>query len=137
MKKEGRIALKEAEGMVGQFPYVLAYRSSGILLQTTAELDEKTRTDLFNEAAYVTDGNLEARFFSESGELHVFASGNGVCAVVTDFAGKHYLDERYEIAAKFREKIGTRTKLVVRRILDQDDDGQMIVRHTCLAGLEA
>ena len=138
MEKEGQITVRNAENIVGQYPYALIYRSSGIWLGETSRAD---LNGLFDEAAYMGDGYLEARFFSGTGELHLFRMESSARASVTTFAGQKYYDVKFVIKPQFHSSIAGNdkkkyTRIVVRRIIDQDNDGQTVVIKTCLAGLE-
>lgn len=114
------------------YAYALIYRSEGI------ELLEKSAADaeaLLDAESYTMDSNLEARFFGASGELHLFSDDGSVKAVLTEFDNAQYVDELYRIDAQFTtDQVG---KLIVRKLLDYDEDGQAYVKQTCLAGVEA
>lgn len=139
-KRYGKaIALEEAAGRVNSYEYALIYRSGGIQLSSVERSD---RTGLFEADSYRSDGCLEARFFSGNGELHLFAFEGDVKAVITDYRGldkTEYFDEKYALAKQFQlgSNESTKTTLVVRRLLDTDEDGQTVIRQTGLAGLEA
>ena len=105
------------------YEYALVYRLSEIVL---CRMEQLKSFDL-KEC-------MEARFFSEDKELHLFETEDGMCAVeVTDDGTEDCILKKYELAPKFA---GAGKRLVVQEYLDYDDDGQAVVALTRLRGVE-
>lgn len=74
---------------------------------------------------------LEARFFNENCEIRLFRTEQGLCAVkLTADPQDQYIEHRRAIANPklFGEQ------LITRDYLAPDEDGQMCVAQTCMAG---
>lgn len=117
------VTLQEAWASMHDYTYALLYKCSEIVLCETAELTDQ---DL--------DECMEARFFSDSMELHIFENENGMCAVrVTDTDENDVLIKEYELDSRFSGK-GTKL-LVVQEYIEYDADGQAFVGLTRLKGV--
>ena len=76
---------------------------------------------------------LEARFFSDTGELHIFEGEDGMEAVeVKDTDEKDILVKSYKLNEKF-SSMGT--CIYVQEYLTYDEDGQLGVALTRLKGI--
>ena len=77
---------------------------------------------------------LEARFFGENGELHLFQNnGEPKCIIIEDNVNDTDVDilvERYKLNNRFF-KLGS--KLLVKRYIGFDEDGQAYIKLTRLA----
>lgn len=72
------------------------------------------------KTSYEAEGIVEARFFNEMGELHLFVREEGICCYeIIDQEGDDipYLLREYEVK---REK----KQLIVKQYIDYDEDGQ-------------
>lgn len=117
------VTLQEAWASMHDYTYALLYKCSEIVLRETAELTDQ---DL--------DECMEARFFSDNMELHIFENENGMCAVrVTDTDENDVLIKKYELDSRFSGK-GTKL-LVVQEYIEYDADGQAFVGLTRLKGV--
>lgn len=112
--------LSEAREETMKYPYALLYRMSEVILAKGISEADRNLLD---------DGELlEARFFGDAGELHLFPGENGLKAVrisETDQA-KDYLDIEYTLAGNYAD-FGNKAKLCERRYLSYDEDGQAVV----------
>lgn len=115
------IGLDGIEKEFGKYSYAVFYELSSISLMDAASVSS------LPEECY------EARFFSEEGELHIFSTGSGMKAVEVKDDGKECIDVRYELEGKFRDR-GQR--LIIRKNLAYDEDGQSYVANTRLVGIE-
>ena len=105
-----------------RFPYALLYMISERILARTEDL-----------AGIRWEECLEARFFSEKEELHLFDDGEGMRAVLCEETDtQNQADTEYELQKAF---IPGMRRLTVREYFSYDDDGQLRVAKTRLAGL--
>ena len=105
-----------------KYTYALLYMISERVLTRTAELGNID-----------WDECLEARFFSEKEELHLFRDGQEMRAVICEETDtKDQTDREYELQKTF---IPGMTRLIVREYFAYDEDGQVMVAKTRLAGL--
>ncbi|MCD8109614.1 MAG: hypothetical protein LUE14_05885 [Clostridiales bacterium] len=122
--KTENICLEEAKEKAGHYPYLLAHMMSEVLFGKNA-VDNLVWEEL-----------LDARFFSENEELHIFrCEGEWMAVVATDTDDGNpddILTLTYPVAGKFR---GAGRELAVRQYLSADEDGQMIVNLTRLCGI--
>lgn len=73
---------------------------------------------------------IEARFFSEQGELHVFdADGERKAVAVEDDGDGLVYEKMYRLDGKYR-KLGK--YIAVQEYLNYDEDGQLVVELTRL-----
>lgn len=117
-----RISMDQALEKIAAYQYALIYEMSEIIFCRTENLGHVEG-----------DECLEARFFDESGELHIYEEDGRRCAVMArgtmddDCLMKKYaLQERYFGAGKY---------LCVCEHLAYDEDGQAVVALTRLAGV--
>lgn len=76
---------------------------------------------------------VEARFFKPETEIHFYKkNGNIRCLKVTD-GESVFIDEKRTLVSKFR---GLGQKVVIRKYLESDEDGQMIITGTRLVDVE-
>lgn len=123
------ISLEEAKQRAEQYSYGLVYLFDEILLGKT----EKIKHQICWEDC------MEARFFSEQGELHIFDYNGEKKAVCVEEnaeadSNKSVFEKSYPLAGKF-QKDGYHT-FQVKEYLGCDEDGQVTVLLTRLAGLE-
>ena len=124
--KKNCLTLEQALEAARSCKYALLYRMSELVLAKTEELSQE-QLDL-GEC-------LEARFFDDEKEVHLFRDGDDWKAVLTeDKEGQEYLDREYYLAKRFR-KNGPETRLRVREYTGYDTDGQIYVTKTRLAGI--
>ena len=106
-----------------EYEYALLYMMSELILSKTSDLGEIDWEEC-----------LEARFFSEEKELHIFEENGGHVAVkVSDLDEKDILIKKYQLANKF---LGIGNVLCVKEYLAYDEDGQTYVCLTRLTGIE-
>jgi hypothetical protein len=76
---------------------------------------------------------VDARFFSDDGELHIFEEDGQLKAVqVSDDGKEDTVVQKYELAKRFSQLGDT---LLVQEYLEADEDGQMQVKLTRLKGI--
>lgn len=116
------ITLQEAWASMHDYSYALIYKISEIVLSETAKLTDQ---DL--------DECMEARFFSDSRELHIFENEDGMCAVcVSDTDEKDIILKEYELDSRFHT---AGTTLLVQEYIEYDADGQACIGLTRLKGV--
>ncbi len=119
------IEITKAYESITMYEYALVYMLSEVILCKTEDLPKLNLKQC-----------LEARFFSEDKELHIFETEEGKKAVeVSDKNNEDIIIKKYEIAPKFCEA-GKKDVLVVQQYLDYDEDGQAVVALTRLKGIE-
>lgn len=123
------LSFEEAKERAEQYTYGLVYLFSEILLGKTENIKDKI----------CWEDCMEARFFSEQGELHIFdynGERRAVCVEDGTETGKFEiaLDKSYPLAKEF-EKIGYHS-FKVREYLEGDADGQAVIVLTRLVELE-
>lgn len=117
-----RIDAVKALKSIAEYQYALVYKMSGIIFCRTADFD---LTDW--------DECLEARFFDENKELHIYEEDGGQFAVkVTGTMDSDCLMKQYELQAYY---FGENKRLCVCEHLDYDEDGQASVVLTRLTGI--
>lgn len=108
---------------ISEYKYALVYMISEMILCPVKELTEPDWTEC-----------QEARFFSDTGEMHIFEGENGMEAVeVLDTDTDNILVKTYKINAKF-SNVGER--ILVQEYLTYDEDGQADVALTRLKGIQ-
>ena len=125
--KKKEIDLETALQSMDDYEYLLAYTYEGILL---GKMEEKKPLLNIEEL-------MEARFFSENKELHIFEYLEEKKAVqmeelMDEGHEKDIMIKTYALSSKF----GKNGKIFVKEYLSYDDDGQVYVEQTCLAGME-
>lgn len=112
---------KEAIEQSNHFPYALIYMMSDLLLLSC----ENMKLDIAYEEV------LEARFFGEDGEIHLFSSDGSISSVeVSDEEQQEVRDIWYPLEGRFK-KMG---RLLTRQYIEYDEDGQGYVALTrCVA----
>lgn len=119
-----RMSFEEAKKHIQDYEYALLYEISNICLtkvENLAEIDWEECT--------------EARFFDESGELHLFEMDGSMAAVEVKDSGKaeDEVVKKYDLAKKFQEQ---GTNVYVKEYLGYDADGQAEVVLTRLLRVE-
>jgi hypothetical protein len=115
--------LSQAYEQVNQYEYAYVYMMSKMVL---CKVDELPLID-WEEC-------LEARFFSEDRELHIFEGNDGMQAVLIEDGDSVDCNIRsYELVPKFK---GVGKELEVQEYLDFDEDGQIYVVQTRLKGIK-
>lgn len=114
----------EAKQEILDYRYALLYRLGGILLDRVENLPDINWEEC-----------TEARFFSESGELHFFETEGTMEAVEIKNAGgeEDEIIKAYDLAKKFNSQ---GKKIYVKEYLDYDEDGQAEVAVTRLMRVE-
>lgn len=80
------------------------------------------------ENNYQEIGLIEARFFSEDGEIHIFKQENDYVAC------EKYGDENEDYVTETYEKQNQR--LTVKKYVDYDEDGQVVITYSRFYRLE-
>jgi hypothetical protein len=117
-----KLELAEAQGEIAKYDYALIYLMSERLLLPVSALPE-----------IAWDECMDARFFSDDGELHIFEEDGQLKAVqVSDAGEEDTVVQKYELAKRFSNLGKT---LLVQEYLEADEDGQMQVKLTRLKGI--
>lgn len=119
-----KMSFEEAKNHIQDYEYALLYEISNIWLtrvESLAEIDWEECT--------------EARFFNETGELHLFEMDGSMTAIEVKDAGKaeDEVVKKYDLAKKFQNE---GTKVCVKEYLGYDTDGQAEVVLTRLMRVE-
>lgn len=118
-----KVEMDQALAGISQYRYALVYRTDGIILGNTAEIGDIEWGEC-----------LEARFFDESRELHVYEEDGALCAVeVEKISDDDCLMKKYELRKHY---FGENKCLCVCEHFDYDEDGQAFVALTRLTGIE-
>lgn len=118
------ISLSDVKEKLSAYKYALLYKIESVDLVVLTGADELN--DLLKEC-------YEARFFDETGELHLYEQdGELVGIAVCDADDEDFLLTEYALDNQYLEK---GKYLVVKQYLKPDDDGQMNVVLTRLAGI--
>lgn len=135
------LSLEEAKQKAEQYPFGLVYLFDQILLGKT----EKIKHQICWEDC------MEARFFSKQGELHIFdynGERKAVCVEENDKTDSYQsvFEKSYPLAKEFPSQSRFQSQLPsqkddyktfqVKEYLGCDEDGQVVVLLTRLAGLE-
>ena len=113
---------------VGKYPFVLLYKYSEIKLCHTDEVLDEDWAEC-----------MEARVFSDQVELHLFPQEQKAILVSDrqdddeDAKGQGCIQTEYYLDKAFR--FGEFTRVKIRQYIEADEDGQMRVTLTRLAGL--
>lgn len=131
-KTEPDRAWEHALERPSEYPYALVYLISDLILCRTQDLPDIDWPEC-----------LEARFFGPDKELHIYEEDGGLQAVqvieeggglqAIEKGAPDYMDRRYQLKKRFR---GAGALLRVREYLAYDEDGQVFVSLTRLAGIE-
>lgn len=114
---------EKAYESIGNYKYALVYMISQLKLSKTEDLGEIDWEEC-----------LEARFFSEDKELHIFdVEGEKKAVEVCDDGQEDVVEKRYQLDNQFKN-LGT--AVVVQEYLSYDEDGQIKVEVTRLKGIE-
>lgn len=117
-----RIDLQEVLADLTAYQYALVYGMSGIFFGRTADCGEPDWEEC-----------LEARFFDENKELHLFEEDGRLCAVkVTGTMDEDCLVKKYVLQERY---FGRGSCLCVCEHLCYDEDGQASVALTRLTGI--
>ena len=107
-----------------KYPFALLYYLSEVKLTECAKLAGNID---FSQL-------LEARFFGEQGELHIFRNEEQLRAVeVKEIGETDYIEKRETLGKNF-QKAGS--YLLIRKYVDYDDDGQAVIVLTRLRSIE-
>lgn len=113
------VTTDELDKKVKEYEYALLHMISE---QKFCRIEELPETD-WREC-------IEARFFSEQGELHVFdADGERKAVAVEDDGDSLVYEKMYRLDGKYR-KLGK--YIAVQEYLNYDEDGQLVVELTRL-----
>lgn len=115
---------EDFEKEIVKYPFALLYYLSEVKLTECAKLAGKID---FSQL-------LEARFFGEQGELHIFRDEEQLRAVEVKEIGKTDYIEKKEILGKNFQEAGR--YLMIRKYVDYDDDGQAVIALTRLSSIE-
>jgi hypothetical protein len=127
--KRTELTPEQARASYREFEYALLYMMSEEL--------RIRRTDEPGEICW--EECLEARFFSEDKELHLFCDGESMKAVCVSDEGECESDDiQIQIQKYLLDKrcSGIGKTLVVQEYLEADEDGQIQVKLTRLKGIE-
>ena len=118
------ISLSDVKEKLSAYKYALLYKIESVDLVILTGVDDPN--DLLKEC-------YEARFFDEAGELHLYEQdGELVGIAVCDANDEDFLLTEYALDNQYLEK---GKSLIVKQYLKPDDDGQMNVVLTRLAGI--
>lgn len=121
-----RLSIEEAKSSIDQYTYGLVYLFGEILLGITEEIKDRIN---WNEC-------IEARFFSNDKELHLFDyNGEQRAILVKDV---EEADEEYEIIDKkcpLARQFQNYEQYKIRQYISYDEDGQAFVELTRLVEL--
>ncbi len=118
-----KIEIEKACEMIKDYSYALVYMISDIYLCKTEQLPLIDWEEC-----------LEARFFSEDGELHIYEEdGEYKARQIIDEGQGNSIIKKYQLNNKFKN-VGN--YLYVQQYLDYDKDGQAVVALTRLKGIE-
>ncbi len=114
------ITLDEVKASYKEYPWMLVYEISDKKFGLTSSVDAID----WNEC-------VDARFFSEAGEIHCFQSEDGMQAVqISDVGTADVIDRSYYVNGVGKGKV-----LVVRHYLQYDEDGQAYISMTRLVNV--
>ena len=111
------VKMEEIDTQIQEYEYALIHMISEQIFCKITQLSEIDWEEC-----------LEARFFSEKGELHVFdADGEQKAVKVEDDGTELIFEKRYQLNGAYAH-LGT--QVVVQEYLNYDGDGQLIVELT-------
>ena len=111
---------EEAIQRVGFYPYALVYNMSSLYFGKVEEIGSLDWEEC-----------MEARFFSEQEELHLFHRGEQmVGAVIGDSDDQGVILRSYQLDAPWCSSYGK--TVLVKEYLEEDEDGQVYVSATRL-----
>ena len=124
------ITFEEAKSSYKDYEYALIYSLSKVYFGKVKDSDNYIEIDW--------DECIEARFFSEAAELNMYRDDEDEeikAVVIKDNKDACYdvVIKKYDIATKFKN---AGVKIKVKEYISYDEDGQAIVAHKRLAGVE-
>ena len=118
-----KIDIQDAYNKVEEYEYALLYMMSEMILSKVEALDKIDWEQC-----------LEARFFSEDKELHIYEDDGEYMAVeIQEEKEADTLIKKYELANRFK---GIGKSVCVSEYISYDEDGQAYVSLTRLSGIE-
>lgn len=112
----------DAKRSIQDYEYALIYMIDEVRLTEVAAMPEVDWSKC-----------LEARFFSEKGELRFWRDGDEMVAAEVSCAGEsEFVTESYKLDRRFKKNWES---VSVKQFLDFDSDGQAYVDRTVLTGL--
>ena len=112
----------DAKRSIQDYEYALIYMIDEVRLTEVAAMPEVDWSKC-----------LEARFFSEKGELRFWRDGDEMVAAEVSCAREsEFVTESYKLDGRFKKKWES---VSVKQFLDFDSDGQAYVDRTVLSGL--
>jgi len=112
----------KALGTIAEYQYALVYGISAVTFRRTEEITEPD-----------WDECLEARFFDENKELHIYEEDGRMCAVkITGTMDSDCLVKKYALQDRY---FGQNKYLCVCEHLAYDEDGQASIALTRLTGI--
>lgn len=112
-----KMTFEDAIKTIDTYDWAIVYQASEMLFDHVDEIKQKIN---WNEC-------LEARFFNETSQLHVFGELGDLKAVCMMDDGKsaQEIDRKYVLANQFRDK-GEYIK--IKEYYDFDEDGQLCMK---------
>mgnify|MGYP000749638685 CR=1 FL=1 len=112
-----KMTFEDAIKTIDTYDWAIVYQASEMLFDHVDEIKQKIN---WNEC-------LEARFFNETSQLHVFGELGDLKAVCMMDDGKsaQEIDRKYVLANQFRDK-GKYIK--IKEYYDFDEDGQLCMK---------
>ena len=117
-----KLNINDAYAKVSEFDYALIYLMSEVVFGRTSDLK-----------SFEWDECLEARFFSDDKEMHIWAEDEMNAILVEDVDHEDQREIKYVLASLF-QNVGK--NIVVKQYLENDEDGQSNVVLTRLCGVE-
>lgn len=116
-----KMSFDDAKSKVRDYPRALLYYMSSLEYKPTADCGDIDWKEC-----------IEARFFSDKEELHIFKDEDEFeCVIVGDDVEEDVSYKTYELANRYRRN--GEEKLTVKEYLDYDEDGQVFVKATRLS----
>ena len=116
----GAINMEEAKEKCRGYANAIIYLFDGILVSKGSF------------PSFAWENCLEARFFDEKGELRIWRDGREFQAAEVSGEGEGLI-EKIDLQERYTK---TGKRLVIKKCIDYDRDGQAYVRSTLLLGLE-
>ena len=114
-----KITLDEAKSQFAHLKFALIYEISNVILERLENITEIN-----------WDECIEAYFFDNDTQIHIFDTEDGLQAVCfRESSDAESIDKEYDLSGRY-QNIGKRIKK--REYLDYDDDGQVYVSYTRL-----
>lgn len=132
VKKVDAVSVLTA-GEVCKYDSVILNMMSSLDLMPVSAVLETDANDNTSRLSFYPDELLEARFFSEDAELHIFRDSEDELKAV--LIRDEFLSDEYETCdVRYQTQEGK--TLIVREYLKADEDGQMCVVLTRAVGIE-